>query len=301
VNERSREKAVVRNCSLIVSALVATNFLVACAESPSDAVDELRQAIRTSNPLVIERRVALERLAESYESELLGALRARSSSAELDPALQAAIDRFGRATTDAVRDGTLGAEVAKLFLPAEPELLEVVEGWTVTVDSIGSPVVDGSSSLIPIHFSHPATSEPQTLDLRFESGEEGAWTLVAFSGAQPFLVSVLDAIPVAARDPNSRSLARDVMISDLKNLASQQEIYYSDHYRYSKDFVALTFVTSRQVQVEIVTATGNGWAARTTHSDFPGIGCSLYYGQVKPVPTVGGATPRSPGEIRCDS
>lgn len=217
-------------------------------------------------------------------------MRAIFPDAVLNPALEAVATRLPRATTDAIRAGSLGEEVARLFfLQAEPETM----GWTVTVDSIGLPVIDGSYSFIPVHFSHSATSGPQTLDLRFESDEEGIWTLVAVASAQPFLVSVLNVV-------YRRSDALASMRSDLKNLASQQEIYYSDNYRYSKDFVALTFVTSRQVQVEIVTAAGNGWAARTTHSDVPGIGCSIFYGQVEPVRTVGGAIPGSVGVILCD-
>jgi hypothetical protein len=53
--------------------------------------------------------------------------------------------------------------------------------------------------------------------------------------------------------------------SDLKNLASQQEIYYSDHGTFTADPVALGFVPSVGSQVEIH-AGADRWSAVATHA-----------------------------------
>jgi len=69
------------------------------------------------------------------------------------------------------------------------------------------------------------------------------------------------------------------MKSDLKNLASQQEIYYSDQYRYSSDPAALAFTASSGVSITI-RANEKGWSARATH---PALGeqeaCAIWYGE----------------------
>jgi len=62
-----------------------------------------------------------------------------------------------------------------------------------------------------------------------------------------------------------RELAyRAAMMSDLKNLASQEEIYFSDWDTYSADPEAIGFVSSTGVEITLV-ATAAGWAAQATH------------------------------------
>ncbi len=56
-----------------------------------------------------------------------------------------------------------------------------------------------------------------------------------------------------------------VLKSDLKNLATQQEIYYGDRYAYSGDEVALGFATSEEVTITIGEFSDSGWNATATH------------------------------------
>ena len=56
--------------------------------------------------------------------------------------------------------------------------------------------------------------------------------------------------------------------SDIRNLDSQQEIYFETHRTYSRSFEDLQFTSNSQVQVEILLADGQGWAARARHSWF---------------------------------
>ena len=70
--------------------------------------------------------------------------------------------------------------------------------------------------------------------------------------------------------------------SDLKNLASQQEIFFADAGGYSSDPLELDFFPSRDVQVTIV-ATDDGWSAWATHAALDvGRGCGVKVGSVEP-------------------
>jgi hypothetical protein len=91
------------------------------------------------------------------------------------------------------------------------------------------------------------------------------------------------------------------MRSDLKNLASQQEIYFSDHRTYSADPVALAFVTSDGVVVQ-VEATLTGWTARAWHEGLgAGVACVMWYGDAPHrMRTDGGDAPREAGVLACD-
>lgn len=60
------------------------------------------------------------------------------------------------------------------------------------------------------------------------------------------------------------SAYRAAMKSDLKNLASQEEIYFSDEGRFTASASDMGFVSSSGVRVTVV-STADGWAARATH------------------------------------
>ena len=90
------------------------------------------------------------------------------------------------------------------------------------------------------------------------------------------------------------------MKSDLKNLASQEEIYYSDHNAYTSSATDLAFTTSEGVEVTVY-ATPKGWAAWATHAALgPSQGCAIYYGE-SPLSRemIGDVTPIHPGVIVC--
>jgi len=96
-----------------------------------------------------------------------------------------------------------------------------------------------------------------------------------------------------------RALAyRAAMKSDLKNLESQQEIYFSDHGAYSARVEDLAFVSSDGVHVTMH-ATDEGWAARATH-DALGVleGCAMYNGDA-PAHGIDELAGTGPGELAC--
>ncbi len=92
------------------------------------------------------------------------------------------------------------------------------------------------------------------------------------------IIGILAAIAIPKFSATREKAYFAAMKSDLKNLASQQEIYYSDTYAYTNSIALLTFVTSQGVNAVITPGT-DGWSASVTHSALgTGEGCAIYYG-----------------------
>jgi prepilin-type N-terminal cleavage/methylation domain-containing protein len=70
--------------------------------------------------------------------------------------------------------------------------------------------------------------------------------------------------------------------SDLRNLATQQDVYHNNHFAYSTNAATIGFVNSDGVIVTISEATGSGWAATAEHAGFPGAVCELFQGSATP-------------------
>ena len=85
--------------------------------------------------------------------------------------------------------------------------------------------------------------------------------------------------------------------SDLKNLASQQEIYLSARYTYTSVLTNLEYTMSPAVTITVNEATGTGWAATGTHSGLAGQQCGFFFGDA----AASGAIPATtPGTVVCN-
>jgi len=110
------------------------------------------------------------------------------------------------------------------------------------------------------------------------------------------IIGILAAIAIPKFSQTREKAYFAAMKSDLKNLASQQEIYYSDEYEYSSSTTALGFVDSEAVLVTIAT-NGSGWSATATHEALgASVGCAIYYGNGSGIGTFGVS---QAGEIAC--
>lgn len=111
------------------------------------------------------------------------------------------------------------------------------------------------------------------------------------------IIAILAAIAIPKFSATRERAYFAAMKSDMKNLASQQDIYYADNAAYTNEASALMFVSSSGVTVEIA-ASSSGWSASATHSALgTSEGCAIYYGTAT-APTLP-TTPRSPGEVAC--
>jgi prepilin-type N-terminal cleavage/methylation domain-containing protein len=111
------------------------------------------------------------------------------------------------------------------------------------------------------------------------------------------IIGILAAIAIPKFSATREKAYFAAMKSDLKNLASQQEIYYADNYTYTTSTTNMGFVESEAVNVAI-TASTSGWSATATHDALGGtLGCAIYYGSsTAPSSPV---APGAAGEVAC--
>jgi len=111
------------------------------------------------------------------------------------------------------------------------------------------------------------------------------------------IIAILAAIAIPKFSATRERTAFAAMKSDLKNLASQQEIYYADEYSYSTVAANLGFASSDGVTISISDGDATGWAATAIHSALAASeGCGIYYGDGT-APSLG--SPGQPGEMGC--
>ena len=115
------------------------------------------------------------------------------------------------------------------------------------------------------------------------------------------IIGILAAIAIPKFSATREKAYFAAMKSDVKNLASQQEIYYSDANSYSSVAADLAFTNSDGVTVAISSVTSSGWAATAIHAALGATeGCAIYYGTVATTPSTPTA-PSQPGEVACTS
>jgi len=85
--------------------------------------------------------------------------------------------------------------------------------------------------------------------------------------------------------------------SDLRNLATQQEIYLGSYFTYASVVADLDLTVTDDVTLSINEATGTGWAATGTHTGLSGDQCGLFYGSAS---ASNAAPATTPGAIVCD-
>lgn len=103
------------------------------------------------------------------------------------------------------------------------------------------------------------------------------------------IIGILAAIAIPKFSSTRQKAYLSTMKQDLKNLASQQEVYYGSHFVYTTSLTALEHETTDGVTLGAVTVTGAGWSATTTHPGTPET-CAVFYGDaaaVSPATTAG--------------
>ena len=111
------------------------------------------------------------------------------------------------------------------------------------------------------------------------------------------IIGILAAIAIPKFSATREKAYFAAMKSDLKNLASQQEIYYADNYSYTTSTTDLSFVQSQGVLVGL-TASTSGWSATAYHTALgSALGCAIYYGSATaPAAPI---APTQAGELLC--
>src|SRR5688500_2168099 len=114
------------------------------------------------------------------------------------------------------------------------------------------------------------------------------------------IIGILAAIAIPKFGKTREKAYFKAMMSDLRNLQSQQEVYYSNpqnNYTYATATNNLAdFATSQGVVVAITTAGQTGWGATATHAALAvSQSCAIFVGTVSAVP----APAVTPGVVMC--
>ena len=110
------------------------------------------------------------------------------------------------------------------------------------------------------------------------------------------IIGILAAIAIPKFSSVREKGFRAAMMSDLKNLASQQEIYHNENYAFASSLTDAQTVTSEGVTITINEATGTGWAATAAHVGVPSQQCGVYHGDAA---ASGGDPAAAPGVVTC--
>ncbi len=92
------------------------------------------------------------------------------------------------------------------------------------------------------------------------------------------IIGILASIAIPKFSAIREKAYLSAMKSDLKNLATQQEVYYDSGYSFSASLTNIGMVPSEGVTVTINEASGTGWAATAVHLALATAQCGLYHG-----------------------
>lgn len=110
------------------------------------------------------------------------------------------------------------------------------------------------------------------------------------------VIGILASVATAGFGSAREKAFQAAMVSDLKSLAIEQELYHGQHSTYGTASDLPDFEGSEGVVIEVTDHTVSGWAAIATHSGLPGVECGIFIGST----TVADASPaRIAGEIAC--
>ena len=109
------------------------------------------------------------------------------------------------------------------------------------------------------------------------------------------IIGILAAIAIP-KFANTKSKAYvTAMKSDLRNLVTAEEAYFSDSSKYTSTITDLKYQNSTGTNVPVIAAGAGYWTATTTHTQLPGTTCGIGINTTNP--TVG--TAAAEGEPAC--
>lgn len=110
------------------------------------------------------------------------------------------------------------------------------------------------------------------------------------------IIGILASIAIPKFSATREKAFVATMKSDLKNLATQQEIYHNTAFSFGNSLALVGASVSKGVTITINEATGQGWAATASHAGLTAEHCGLYQGNAA---AAGGDPGPAEGVIAC--
>ena len=102
------------------------------------------------------------------------------------------------------------------------------------------------------------------------------------------IIGILAAIAIP-KFANTKSKAYiTAMKSDLRNMVTAEEAFFSDSSKYSTDLTAINFKQSTGVNTPAITTGAGFWSATVTHSQLAGHTCAIAVNTTNPLVTTAG-------------
>ena len=121
-----------------------------------------------------------------------------------------------------------------------------------------------------------------------------------FTLIELLIVTVIIGLLAAIAIPKFSAVREKAFIStlksDLKNLATQQDLYHTSQFSFSTSLASLQMGESEGVVISINEANGVGWAATAVHAGLAAEQCGLFYGSANPT---NGSPGAAEGVVAC--
>jgi len=222
------------------------------SRSPLASLQQLAQAVRAKDRPGIEQFLDVRRAAESVVNEAL------STAAALDTGATPELRTFEdmRSSLAALVELNIWTT---LLDPAAMQREDAALDLRTLIDryqGLAGVQQQGGVARVGVRVGRADNDSAVVVHLRMEPAA-GHWRIVGVEDLGPYL-----------RISFGQKLARAyeaAMRSDLRNLATAQEMYFAGHASYSPSLEALTYSPSPGVRLEIIAASGTGWRAVARH------------------------------------
>ena len=92
------------------------------------------------------------------------------------------------------------------------------------------------------------------------------------------IIGILAAIAIPKFATTKEKAYMATMKTDLRNLATAQEGYFSDNQAFTNDTSALSYAPSKNVTITIDQLSSSGWHGKAVHTLVSGKKCDVYVG-----------------------
>ena len=96
------------------------------------------------------------------------------------------------------------------------------------------------------------------------------------------IIGILAAIAIPKFATTKEKAYMATMKTDLRNLVTAEEAFFSDNQAFSSDQTALNYSPSKNVTVTVTLDGTSGWHAQSTHTLVSGKSCLVYVGSAVP-------------------